>query len=84
MLLTEALQLDKGDTVCHPAGLDYRRDGTPVKKPLRVTEAWWNEKRTIVLIRIASVAGGAWLDATGYELPPWSAVEGLGRRSSPT
>lgn len=71
MTLNEALVLGKGDYVCHPAKLDYRKvSGDPVKPPMRVTEVWINVKRTIVMIRIASVDATAWLDATGYELPP--------------
>lgn len=70
MLLNEALALQEGDTVCHSARLDYRPDGAPVKTPMRVTKVWVNQKRTIVLLRIASVDSNAWLDALGYELPP--------------
>jgi hypothetical protein len=70
MTIDEALALREGDTICHPARLDYLRDGTPVKMPMRVTKVWQNTKRTIVLVRIAAVAHEAWLDATGYDLPP--------------
>lgn len=38
--------------------------------PLRVTKTWQNDGRTIVRIRIASIGGDQWLDATSYELPP--------------
>lgn len=70
MTITEALNLAIGDSVCHAAKLDYTHKGMPVKAPMRITKIWVNAKRTIVLLRIASVDSTAWLDATGYELPP--------------
>jgi len=63
MTLEEALTLVKGDVVVHRATL-------PELMPMRVAEVWVNEKRSIVLVRLPSIGGASWLDATGYEWPP--------------
>ena len=63
MTLDEALTLRQGDYVVHKA--------TAIAfKPIRVTDVWQNSKKTIVQVRLASVDPTAWLDATGYNLPP--------------
>ena len=63
MTLDDALKLGVGDYVTH-------KHTAVTMRPIRITELWVNEKRTIVLVRLASVASSAWLDATGYENPP--------------
>jgi len=63
MTLAEALTLVKGDVVVHRATL-------PELMPMRVAEVWVNEKQSIVLVRLPSIGGASWLDATGYEWPP--------------
>ena len=70
MTIDEALALNEGDTVCHPAKLAYTSQGIPVKAPMRITKVWVNAKRTIVLVRINEIAKEQWLDATAYEFPP--------------
>lgn len=63
MTIEEALALREGDYV-------VTKLSAPAYRPLRVTAKWANEKQTIVLVRINSIAGQDWLDATGYDLPP--------------
>lgn len=63
MDLESALGLRKGDVVVHGA--------TAVPNgPVRVAEVWVNAARTIVLVRLPSVGGAAWLDALGYGVAP--------------
>lgn len=61
--LADALTLRQGDYLCTPHTMPRRR-------PVRVTEVWVNERRTIVMVRLASIRQNDWLDATGYEHPP--------------
>jgi hypothetical protein len=62
MTLEQALTLNDGDFVTH-------KHSAVSMKPLRVSAVWVNNKKSIVLVRIAAVGRDAWLDATGYELP---------------
>lgn len=74
MTITDALTLRVGDYVTHHAHVSHRASGgprVPVRRiPIRVTEVWVNATQTIVMVRLASIASTAWLDATGYGLPP--------------
>lgn len=76
MTLGDALELVAGDRVCH-------RLTAPPLRPLRVTEVWRNDQRTIVLIRMHALAGQEWIDATGYDLPPAGMVWAYDRWISP-
>jgi len=74
--LADALELKEGDRVCTP-------HSRPARKPYRITQVWVNDKRTIVMIRCHSLAGHAWLDATGYEHPPEGMVWDMDRWMTP-
>lgn len=63
MTLEEALALQKGDYVVTP------RTRIP-REPVRVTDVWVNDSRTIVMFRAARIDASAWIHATGFELPP--------------
>lgn len=79
MTLEQALRLGEGDYVTHAQDVKFDRDGVAQRRPIRVTATWVNEKKTIVRIRVASVAALPWLDAQSFELPPaghvWDKIE---------
>jgi hypothetical protein len=60
MTLQEALSIRPGDK------LVTKYTGIPLR-PVRVTDVWVNARHSIVLVRLDPAA---WLDATGYDLPP--------------
>lgn len=70
MTLDQALALRVGDYVLHSQDVRFNENGDSARRPIRVTAIWVNEKRTIVRVRLGTVAAILWLDAEAYDLPP--------------
>ncbi|HKA65457.1 MAG TPA: hypothetical protein VKD00_07030 [Methyloceanibacter sp.] len=64
MTLEQALGLEKGDLITHPASAIPR-------EPLPITEVWISDTRQRVRIRVNKIDKTVWLDPvdTGYQLP---------------
>lgn len=64
-----ARTIGEGDTVTNKYAVDFHpKTGEPVRRPLRVTKVHVNPSGT-VSVRLHSIAGQDWLDATGYDFP---------------